>query len=148
MGRGLGSNPFEISIAIFGPKCGKTHYVALKIPVSLWSSASKIEKYSAFSMYSEPLPRNVYTKQDGINKMYKFYKGTFTDFVCYLFVCLWMPTLPNNTNQDRSLGSFSIKIIINSPIFFGSTTVWCGVVHDFCNFWKHYSNMYTFLKYL
>lgn len=35
VGRGLGSNPFEISIAIFGPKCGKTHYVALKIPVSL-----------------------------------------------------------------------------------------------------------------
>lgn len=49
IGRGLGSNPFEFSIAIFGPKCGKTHYVALKIPVSLRSSASKIEKYSAFS---------------------------------------------------------------------------------------------------
>lgn len=44
----------SFSIAIFGPKCGKTHYVALKIPVLLWCSASKIEKYSAFSMYSEP----------------------------------------------------------------------------------------------
>ena len=25
----------SFSIAIFGPKCGKTHYVALKIPVLL-----------------------------------------------------------------------------------------------------------------
>lgn len=90
MGRGLGSNPFKFSIAIFGPKCGRTHYVALKIPVSLWSSASKIEKYSAFSMYSESLPRNVHTKQDDRNKIYKFYKGTFTDFACYLFVCLFV----------------------------------------------------------
>lgn len=39
-------------------------------------------------MYSEPLPRNVHTKQDGRNKIYKFYKGPFTDFACYLFVCL------------------------------------------------------------
>lgn len=43
-------------------------------------------------MSSEPRLRNVYTKQDGINKIYKFYKGTFTDFACYLFlfVCLFV----------------------------------------------------------
>lgn len=41
-------------------------------------------------MYSEPLPRNVHTKQDGRKKIYKFYKGTFTDFACYLFVCLFV----------------------------------------------------------
>lgn len=34
-GRGLGSNPSECYRAVFGPKCGKTHYVALKIPVLL-----------------------------------------------------------------------------------------------------------------
>lgn len=54
-GEGFGKQSIWVfSIAIFGPKCGKTHYVALKIPVLLWCSASKIEKYSAFSMYSEP----------------------------------------------------------------------------------------------
>lgn len=47
------NDAFKFLITIFGPKCGKTHYVALNIHVCLWCSASKIEKYSAFSMYSE-----------------------------------------------------------------------------------------------
>lgn len=28
--RGRANDLFEFSVAIFGPKCGKTHYVALK----------------------------------------------------------------------------------------------------------------------
>lgn len=45
---------FEFFVAIFGPKRGKTHYIALKKNVPFCDALlSKIEKYSAFSMYSE-----------------------------------------------------------------------------------------------
>lgn len=51
--KGGKNDAFKFLITIFGPKCGKTHYVALNIHVCLWCSAIKIEKYSAFSMYPE-----------------------------------------------------------------------------------------------
>lgn len=73
-------------------------------------------------MYSEPTTEKCVYKQDSINKMDKCTKEHL-QIVFLVFVCLWTPTLPNKTNYDRSLGSFSRKIIRNSPMLFGSTTV-------------------------
>lgn len=93
-----------------------------------------------FQCIQSPLQRNVCTKQDSINKIYKFYKGTFTDFVSV--VCLLACGCPHYQTRPIMTDPWDLSVVKSLKTAQFSLEVQqfnSGVVHDFYNFWKQYS---------
>lgn len=90
-----------------------------------------------FQCIQSSLHINVYTKQDSINKIYKFYKGTFTRFFfCFYFFCVdahiikpdQFMTDPWDLSLSKSIEAAQFSLEVQHFI--------AGVVHNFQIFLK------------
>lgn len=93
-----------------------------------------------FQCIQSSLHLNVCTNQDSINKIYKFYKGTFTGFFfCFYFFCVdahiikqvQFMTDPWDLSLSKSIEAAQFSLEVQH------FTV--GVVHNFQIFLKHFS---------